>query len=148
MLSMEGKYYLKATLENIKIMSRETIDEYNEQVWNARNVDKVDEVFDKDAVIHSPLGEFQTPKDMKEVIKVWLNAIPDIQVEFLNTIEEKNFVVSHWKASGTHKGKLFGIEGTNRPLTYSGASIFRFRDGKVIEYWAYLESESIKKQIQ
>jgi hypothetical protein len=47
-----------------------------------------------------------------------------------------------WRVTGTHRGALFGYPATQR-LEWSNASIFRLRDGMIVDYsgvWGALEA--------
>lgn len=81
-------------------MNLELIIDYMNKVWNQKKFDTFDDIFSEDALIHSPLGDFKTPQAMKETTQKWIDAIPDVQVEFLHTIEKDDFVIIHWKAKG------------------------------------------------
>lgn len=129
-------------------MNKEIIKKYMDEVWNKKNLSVINEVFSEDAKIHSPLGNFITPVQMKETVQKWLTAIPDIQVDLLHTLEDDGVVVSHWKARGTHQQELNGREPHNQPVEYQGVTMYRLQDGKVVEYWAYLDSWSLDIQIK
>lgn len=129
-------------------MNKKIIEDYMEEVWNKKNLSVIDEVFDESALIHSPLGQLKTSAEMLETVKEWINAIPDIKVELLHTLEENGIVVSHWKATGTHKSDLNGRQASGNPVSYHGVTMYRLENGKVKEYWAYLDSWSLEKQMQ
>jgi steroid delta-isomerase-like uncharacterized protein len=128
-------------------MNKEIIEKYMDEVWNNRNFGIIHEVFADTAVIHSPLGKFQSPSEMSETVKKWITAIPDIHVELMNTVEENGLVVSHWKAKGKHQGTINDIQAQGNPVEYRGVSIYRMEDGKVVEYWAYLDSWTLEQQM-
>lgn len=118
------------------------------EVWNKKNLDVIQEVFSDTAVIHSPLGQFKTAKQMSETVSQWITSIPDMQVELLNTVEENGLVVSHWKAKGTHQNDLNGIQAHGKPVEYQGVSMYRLENGKVVEYWAYADTWSLEQQMK
>lgn len=129
-------------------MNKEIIVKFMDEVWNKKNLSLVDEIFSENAKIHSPLGNFITSEQMKETVQKWLTAIPDIQVDLLHMFEDNGLVVSHWKAQGTHQEELNGRESQNQPVDYQGVTIYRLEDGKVVEYWAYLDSWTLDSQIK
>jgi len=129
-------------------MNKKLIEEYMEEVWNKKNLKVIDNLFAENAIVHSPLGTFKTPKEMAETVQQWLEAIPDIHVSLLNTVEENGLVVSHWQAKGTHQKMLNGIEARGNPVSYQGTTLHRFENGKVVEYWAYLDSWSLMAQMR
>lgn len=123
-------------------MNKKIIENYMDEVWNKKNLAVIHDVFSDTAVIHSPLGKFHSSKEMYEIVNKWITAIPDLQVEFLHTLEDDGIVVSHWKGKGTYRKDFNGIKASDDPVEYQGVSIYRLENGKVVEYWAYLDSQS------
>jgi predicted ester cyclase len=50
-------------------------------------------------------------------------------------IAEGDKVAIRWAARGTHQGELLGIQPTGKQATWTGISIYRFADGKIVEAW-------------
>ena len=127
-------------------MYKEVITNYMDVLWNKKKTDLITELFSEDVLIHTPMGSFQTPKDMAEIVRKWHVAIPDMKMEFLHIIEEDNVVIVHWKAHGTHRKDLNALKATNQPIDYKGVTIFKFDGDKVVEQWAYVDSWLLDKQ--
>ena len=94
------------------------------------------------------MGQYTSLSEMVEIIEKWLVAIPDIKVRLLRTIEEEDIVIAHWRAEGTHQKELHGVAPQGKPLSYQGVSMYRFVEGKVVEYWAYLDSWTLDAQMK
>ena len=129
------------------VMSKQIVEDYMDTVWNKKDLRVVEDVFAASAIVHSALGNTQTPRDMKETVQKWVTAIPDIHVTLLHTLEENGLVISHWKAEGTHQKELNGIPARGNPVSYNGVSMYRFENGKVVEYWAYLDTWVLTRQM-
>lgn len=125
-------------------MNKEIIEKYMDEVWNKKNLSIIEELFAEDAKIHSTLGNFVSPQKMKETVEKWLTAIPDIRVDLLHTLEDDGVIASHWKAKGTHRHEINGITASNQPVEYQGVTMYRLENGKIVEYWAYLDGFSFK----
>jgi predicted ester cyclase len=54
-------------------------------------------------------------------------------------INENDLVITHWKAQGTHQGNFKNINPSQKPVKYNGLTLFRIKNEKIIEYWAYLD---------
>jgi predicted ester cyclase len=98
-------------------------------------------------VIHSVLGDFYGVSAMKEVVQAWLKGFPDLSVANDLVIFENDLVSIQWRAKGSHKGTFKGLVATNKPITYSGITVYRIKDSKIIEYWAYLDMQHLLSQI-
>jgi predicted ester cyclase len=46
-------------------------------------------------------------------------------------------VVARWSLQGTHEGVLptLAIRPTGEEVTFTGISIYRFKDGRIVEIW-------------
>ncbi|SCA64182.1 Uncharacterized protein SCG7086_CL_00090 [Chlamydiales bacterium SCGC AG-110-P3] len=129
-------------------MNKKIVENYMNEVWNRKNIKIVKEVFSDSAVIHSPLGQFKSPQEMSDTVSKWITAIPDIQVDLLNTFEDNGIIVSHWKAKGTHQKDFNGIKANGNPVAYQGVSMYRLENNKIIEYWAFLDSWTLEQQMK
>lgn len=127
--------------------AKEIAEKYASQVWNDKDIGAVDRFIHQDAVIHSMLGDYRGTKAMKEVVEAWLKGFPDLQVENILIIGEDDLVSIQWQAKGTHKGEFKGRKPIGKPVTYSGVTVYRIKDSKIIEYWAYLDMQHLLSQI-
>lgn len=137
------------TTTTVKTNEQVVLD-YMNQAWNQKDVSAIDDAFTKDAIIHSAIRTVSGPEAMKEVVSYWINAFPDVRVTMLKVASSDDTVMVHWESTGTHKGELKGVEPTETTATYKGVTIHRLEEGKVVEYWAYVDMrewfESIKDQ--
>ena len=64
---------------------------------------------------------------------------PDLEYLTLDLIAEGDKVVQHWKARGTFKGEIFGLQPTGEVTEADGISIFRIAGGKIVEHVAFAD---------
>jgi len=74
-------------------------------------------------------------------------AFPDIKVTTEHIIAEWDKVVIRWTATGTHPGELMGIPASGRQVTWTGMTIYRFADGKIVESWWAYDALGMMQQI-
>lgn len=84
---------------------------------------------------------------MKEVVQAWLKGFSDLSVTNELIISENDLVSIQWRAQGTHKGEFKGRKPTGTSVAYSGVTVYRIKDSKIIEYWAYLDMQHLLCQI-
>ncbi len=120
---------------------------YVRRVWDEQDLSAIEELAHKGIVIHSLLGDFQGPEKLKDVVQTWLKGFPDLQQKNLASIAEGDLVALHWQAKGTHQGEFKGIKPTGKAVAYAGVTLYRVREGKIIEYWAYLDMKHLLDQI-
>lgn len=130
------------------IASKEIAEAYANQVWNDKEIDAVDRFVHQDAVIHSLLGDYHGTKAMKEVVQAWLKGFPDLRVHNEIIMSENDLVSIQWRAQGTHKGEFKGKKPTGKSVVYSGVTVYRIKDSKIMEYWAYLDMQHLLSQLE
>lgn len=126
---------------------KDTILNYSENLWNHKALSAIDDLIAENVMLHSPLCETVGREEFKSIMRTWLEALPDIQVQWDDTICEDNKVVSRWTATGTHQAELLGIPATGRQIKYNGVTIYTFSENKVSEYWAIVDTASIRQQL-
>ncbi|UCG55521.1 MAG: ester cyclase [Dehalococcoidia bacterium] len=62
-------------------------------------------------------------------------AYPDLKVKINHIIACGDIVVVRWTTYGVSKGKFLMLPPTNTPVEYTGLSLYRIEDGKIIEIW-------------
>lgn len=135
-------------LKTVHSSAKKIAEEYANTVWNAKEIGIIDQLIDQDVLIHSLLGDFHGIKSMKEVVQAWLKGFPDLHVNNDLIISEDDLVSIQWKAMGTHKGEFKGRKPTGKAVFYSGVTVYRIKNGKIIEYWAYLDMQHLLSQIE
>jgi predicted ester cyclase len=76
-------------------------------------------------------------------VRYFRQCVPDLQITLDRVIASQDEVVGVWRVRGTHSGVLFGIPPTGKLIEWTNASIFRLRDGKIVDYtgvWGALEA--------
>ena len=103
--------------------------------WNKGDMGVIDEIFDAN-VRHGqfPPGWPSGREGFKKLVTFWRNAFPDIQEDPTELVAEGDRVASFFRLRGTHRGDFYGVPVTGRKVDIHGAEMFRFKNGKVIEY--------------
>ena len=110
-----------------------------EDVFTNKRLEVLDEVIAKDCVDANPLpGQAPGLQGIRESCQVWLNAFPDGRLTVENIIADGELVCGSFRATGTHRGTLMGIQPTNKSVTMSGMDIVTVRGGK-ITHWRHNE---------
>jgi steroid delta-isomerase-like uncharacterized protein len=120
----------KSPDENKQIVQR-----FVEECWNQGNLNKVSELLADQVRFHDPVFPSMNPgiQNIKNHIEGCRKAFPDLKFSVDDTISERNEVVVHWTARGTHKGPFLGMQPTNRNVTIDGTSIYRLEGSKIAE---------------
>ncbi len=104
---------------------------WNEELWKG-NPAIFDECIASNCDFHGASSQ-----ELQEIVNEFRHAFPDVILIVEEMIAEGDKVVSRWTIHGTHKGELMTPYGrvapTGKQVTYTGISINRFADGKIVD---------------
>ena len=75
------------------------------------------------------------------------SAIPDLRITIEDDMAEGDKVVTRWIGQGTHQGELMGVAPTGNQLTFTGITIHRIEDTKIVEEWSNWDALGVMRQI-
>jgi steroid delta-isomerase-like uncharacterized protein len=118
-----------------------------EEVINQRNLAMVDELVAPEYVWHGPSQEVSSQEGLKQLLRVYLRAFPDLQMTCEDQLGEGDKIVSRWTMWGTHQGDLFGLPPTGKQATFTGLSISRIAGGQIAEEWEHFDQLGLLQQL-
>jgi predicted ester cyclase len=127
--------------EKNKTAIRRLIDEF----WNAKNSSVIDELFAPDAVIYD--AGVSLPNLGKEFFTAIRSVFSDIQLTADDMVAEGDKVALCWTSRGTHRCELQGISPTNRQVTVTGITIYRFAGDRIVEEWNNADMFGMLRQL-
>lgn len=120
-----------------------------EEILSKGNFNVVDEIVAKDIIVRDNLApEGRGSELLKTQVREYRTAFPDLTFtidDILQTTGDR--VVVQWKARGTHRGPLMGIQPTNRPATATGVEVLRIANGKIVEGTSYWNAYHVFQQL-
>jgi len=130
---------------------RALIHRWFEEVWNKGREDAIDEMFAADGVAHGLADghdqKLRGPDGFKPFFRKFREAFPDLQVVVEDSITEGDLVAARCTVRGNHTGNSLGVAATNKPVEFTGMTIARVRDGKIVEAWNNFDFMSLYQQI-
>ena len=119
------------------------------ELWNDGKLAVADEIFAPEYVNHDPASpDFGTgPEGVKQSVKLYRNAFPDLQFTVEHMIETEQFVTTRFTVRGTHKGDLRGIPATNSSIQVDGIVIRRISAGRIVAGWAVWDALGLMQQL-
>ena len=125
-----------------------------EEVWNGRRLEVADEIVAEDCVtrqLRSSAGPLPSaprgPEALKEHVRSWLAAFPDLTWEIETVVAEGERVVTWAIARGTHRGPWLGIAPTMKQVAVRCVVLHRVVDGRIVEDWVVTESLGFFQQL-
>jgi steroid delta-isomerase-like uncharacterized protein len=122
-----------------------------EAVWNKGDFGVLDTLIAPDAVDHSTVGgQPKTEKgsaSFRAIVSMFRAGMPDIRLTIDDEIYTGDKVVHRWRLAGTDTGGLMGMPPSGKELTFSGTTIVRMEDGKIVERWANVDEVGLLQQL-
>ena len=110
-----------------------------DEVWNKGREEAIDEMFADEGVAQGLADEsgapLRGPAGFKPFFRRFRGSFPDIEVVVEDTIAEDDKVVARCSVRGRQTGDGLGFSATNQPVEFTGISIVRVHDGKIVEAW-------------
>ena len=112
-----------------------------DEVFNAGKLDAIDEIYDEDFVSHMPGDSTHAGlARLKNMVAGIRKRMPDYHEDLKTMCVEGDFAACRWISTGTdgNSGKKF---------SFPCLSMYRFKDGKIIEQWILPDLEARKQSL-
>lgn len=112
------------------------------EIHNNDEMDKLDQVLAPDFVPHTtmPGMPWNGLESAKQIHLMGKASFPDMQVMTEDLIAEGDKIVERWTQTQTHTGAPFmNIPPSNKSIAFTGISIYRIANGKIVEHWANMD---------
>jgi steroid delta-isomerase-like uncharacterized protein len=126
-------------------------EKFFESVWNKGDFRVLDTLISPDAIDHSNVGG--KPKmekgsaSFRAIVSMFRSAMPDIQLTIDDEVYAGDKVVHRWTLTGTDTGGVMGMPPSGKKLTFTGTTIVRMDDGKIVERWANVDELGLLQQL-
>lgn len=121
---------------------------FNDEVFQKRNVDAIDQLLTDDFVEHTPApGQATDRKGAKEFMGMMMNAFPDLEYRMEMQIAEGDTVSSVGTLTGTHREAFMGVPATGKKISVQMMDTAKVRNGKFAEHWGLADMASMMAQL-
>lgn len=115
-----------------------------EKMYSDANTEMVNEILDSAYVLYSPLfpAAARGTDAFAYNIKSNLRSFPDFKFTIDSFFVKDDIIYSYWTKKGTNTGPLGRMPTTGKTINLSGFTIYRVKNGKIIEehtYWNVLD---------
>ena len=117
-------------------------------VWHKGDLAVIDEIYAADFVNHSPFPGTTPDRDgLKESVKAYRGAFPDIRLTIEDLIAKGDRVVERVMAAGTRTGEVMGVAPTGKRIEIPVITINRFAGGRIVERWSVADMLAMMQQL-
>ena len=119
------------------------------ELWTYGDINVVDELAAPDAIGHGQIEEDGqiNLEQFRALFRNIRNAFPDIQFTIEQTVAADDMVVVRWRAVATHTGEFLGPPPTGRRVEFTGMSMTKMADGKIVRGWDNWDQLALLTQI-
>jgi steroid delta-isomerase-like uncharacterized protein len=123
-------------------------EQYIKEFLQGGDESAADRYIDSKVLTHDGMpGQAPGLEGVKQTFRSLRAAFPDMKVQVEDVIAEGDKVVGRFVVSGTNTGEFMGMPATGKAFTYDEIVIVRFKDGKIIEHWAEMDSMGMMQQL-
>ena len=130
------------------------VERYIGTVWNERQLDSIDELFEADYTVHQSAQALVISRGtLKQSIATILVAFPDFHMALDYLVAEGDRVAAYWVNHGTQTGELRlpdlpqSAPASGREVTFTESALFRIADGRIAEVWYVSDRLSMMQQL-
>jgi predicted ester cyclase len=139
---------MPVSVEEAKAHVSRYLEVLNQEVMSKGNLDAIDALIAPDHRFYAGKNPPLEGRDgWKQVAIGARTAFPDGQFTIEDLIAEGDQVAFRWTMRGTHRGEWRGIAPTGKPVTNTGLSILRLRDGMRVEERVQSDQVGVMEQI-
>lgn len=102
-------------------------------------------VISPDYVLHPE--EIHGRDGLREMVESFRSAIAGLRITIDQQFTEGDHVATRYTIRGTHEGDLMGVPPTGRDVAFTGITISRCRDGKIVEEWELVDTAGLLRQV-
>jgi predicted ester cyclase len=148
----EGRRGTYGVKEMLLEANKEVVRRAYEEAWNNQNVDVLDKLLPVDYLMHTRPTVKDGREAIKNVIRAYHAAFPDLHVTIEDLVAEGDKVVMRGTWEGTHLGvwntELFGpVQPTGVRAKWGGTHLFRVADGRIVESYYSTDFLSLFRQL-
>ena len=131
--------------ENKQILRR-----WFEEVWNKGRAEAIDEMFDENGIAHGlsddPSNPIKGPSNFRPFYEVFRQGFPNLSIDTEDMVAEGDKVAARCSVRGKNEGEFMGRAATQSPVEFTGMTIVRIANGKIVEAWNNFDFMTMYKQ--
>jgi predicted ester cyclase len=122
-----------------------------EEVWNQGRESAIDEMILPGAIVHGLTGpdgnEVVGAEGFKAMHRAFCAALSDIHVAVEEVVAQGDMSVARCVVTATHTGDGLGKAPKGNRVTFTGMTMARERDGKIVEGWNNFDFAAMFQQM-
>jgi predicted SnoaL-like aldol condensation-catalyzing enzyme len=113
------------------------------KAFETGDVSALDSVIAPDFVDHTDRGDMKGADSLKAMVKMVHATNKDMNMEIIREIADADYVYTWMRFKGTHDGSMMAAG----PYDMTAMQVTRFKDGKAVEHWEFMEPREMMKMM-
>ncbi|MBI1343567.1 MAG: hypothetical protein GC171_11590 [Terrimonas sp.] len=113
------------------------------EAFKTGDISKIDEAIASDFVDHTDRGDMNRDS-LKTMIQMVHKEFPDMKSQVVKEIADSEYVFTLMRWTGNSNGQMGMPVG---PYDMQAIEVVRFRDGKAVEHWSYMQPQDVVKMM-
>ena len=131
--------------------NKQLVTRWFEEVWNKGRTEAISEMFAQDGIAHGLSDDVSAPlrgpANFAPFHAQFREAFPNIIVTVEDMVAEGDKVAARCSVRAKHTGHSLGVPATQAPVDFTGMTIVRIKDGKIVEAWNNFDFMKMYRQI-
>jgi steroid delta-isomerase-like uncharacterized protein len=131
--------------------NKQLIRRWFEEVWNNGRVEAIEEMFDENGIAHGlsddPAYPIKGPREFRPFHTLFREAFPNMMIVVEDVVAEGDRVAARCSVRAKHEGNFMGRAATQAPVEFTGITIARIDNGKIVEAWNNFDFMKLHKQV-
>jgi steroid delta-isomerase-like uncharacterized protein len=128
--------------------NRRLVRRYYDELWNRWNFNLIEELLSPDFRFRGSIGVMaRGHRAFRDYVAMIRAAFPDFHNHVESMLAEENQAVARLRYTGTHRGKLFGVEPAGKYICYSGVGIFAIGGYQLMSAWVLEDQYELMCQL-
>jgi predicted SnoaL-like aldol condensation-catalyzing enzyme len=114
------------------------------KAFQTGDVSGLDSVIADDFIDHTDRGDMKGRDSLKSMVKIVHSSFKDMKFDKVRDVADGDYVYSWVNYSGTGDGTMGMPKG---PYKMATIEVSKFRDGKAVEHWAFVNAQDMMKMM-
>ena len=111
-----------------------------EEVWNKGRREAIRELFAKTGVYHRGASDHRGPEGFVHIYDILRANFSELSIKPIVSLAEVDLVCVHWSVNCAYST-------TKTPVHFTGTTIWRIKDGQIVEAWQNWDAAGLMDQI-
>lgn len=121
---------------------------FTDEVINKHNIAMIDSLVAPDYMEHQADPNYSPDRaGLKKSMEDFAKGFPDANSKINFMMADSDRVMIEYTLTGTNTGSMMSMPATGKKMNIEGVDIVRFKDGKAIEHWGFMEEMKLMQQM-